>query len=261
MKPLINETGARNSFGYYDSIAREIVLKRPCSRKVDLQEAYEWIRQATTLRKLSISIESVENIVIDDPKDSLFDTARNTIKQSVLSQSNADAAILENVLVRLAEKDNLRNLSLKCFSFSENQSLFDLLIKTLKERTGLVYLNLSGCFFSDEQLIALANFIANSKIASVVWPEPRMTPMLLAKVVDVFKNNKSVVVIQGAPLEISSIVETNKAYLLSKGNYPSLITNDDASVLKEYAESVRIAIAHEKQRLYDVEKALEAIIA
>ena len=261
MKPLINESGARNSFGYYDSIAREIILKRPCSRKVDLQEAYEWIRQATNLRKLSIGIGAIENIMLGDPKDALYDAARNTIKQTVLSQSSADAAILENALVRLVEKDSLRNLSLKCFSFSENQSLFDLLVKTLKERTNLVYLNLTGCFFSDEQLIVLANVIANSNIASLVWPEPRMTPLLLSKVVDIFKENKSVVVVQGAPLELSTIVEDNRFYLLSKGRYPSLMTNDDAAVLRKYAESVRIAIAYEKQKLYDLEKALEATIA
>lgn len=261
MKPLINESGARNSFGYYDSVAREIVLKRPCSRKVDLQEAYEWIRQSSDLRKLSIGIGAIENIVLGDPKDALYDVARSTIKQSVLAQAGADAAILENVLVRLVEKDSLRNLSLKCFSFSENQSLFDLLIKTIKERTSLVYLNLTGCFFSDEQLIVLASVIANTNIASLVWPEPRMTPLLLAKVVDTFKENKSIVVVQGAPLEVSAIVESNREYLLAKGRFPSLMTGDDVSVLRRYSESVRIAIAYEKQRLYDMEKALEAAIA
>lgn len=261
MKSLINESGARNSFGFYDSVAQEVVLKRPCSRKVDLQEAYEWIRQATNLRKLSIGLGAVENIMMNDPKDALYDAARNTIKQSVLSQASADAAILENALVRLVEKDTLRNLSLKCFSFSENQSLFDLLVKTIKEKTGLVYLNLTGCFFSDEQLIVLANVVANSNIANLVWPEPRMTPMVLDKVLEMFKANKSVVVIQGAPLEVSAIVNANKNWLLSKGRFPSLMTNEDAAVLKQYAESVRIAIAHEKQSLYDLEKALEAVIA
>lgn len=261
MKPLINESGARNSFGYYDSVAREIVLKRPCSRKVDLQEAYEWIRQSNDLRKLSIGIGALENIVLGDPKDALYDVARSTIKQSVLAQAGADAAILENALVRLVEKDSLRNLSLKCFSFSENQSLFDLLVKTIKEKTSLVYLNLTGCFFSDEQLIVLASVIANTNIASLVWPEPRMTPLLLSKVVDAFKENKSIVVVQGAPLEVSAIVEGNRGYLLAKGRFPSLMTGDDVSVLRQYAESVRIAIAYEKQRLYDMEKSLEAAIA
>ena len=133
--------------------------------------------------------------------------------------------------------------------------------KTIKEKTGLVYLNLTGCFFSDEQLIVLANVVANSNIANLVWPEPRMTPMVLDKVLEMFKANKSVVVIQGAPLEVSAIVNANKNWLLSKGRFPSLMTNEDAAVLKQYAESVRIAIAHEKQSLYDLEKALEAVIA
>ena len=261
MKPLINENGARNSFGYYDSIAREIILKRPCSRKVDLQEAYEWIRQASDLRKLSIGIGAFENILAGDTNNALYDDARNAIKQTVLSQSAADGAILENALVRLMEKDSLRNLSLKCFSFSENQSLFDLLIKTIKEKTSLVYLNLTGCFFTDEQLIVLANVIADSNIASIVWPEPRMTSMLLAKIEEIFKRNKSIVVIAGVPLEMSTIVEANKVALLARGRYPSLMTNEDAVVLKKHAESVRIAIAHEKQKLYDIEKALEAVIA
>ena len=261
MKPLINESGARNSFGYYDSVAREVVLKRPCSRKVDLQEAYEWIRQASDLRKLSIGINALENICLNDPKDALYDVARNTIKQSVLAQSTADGAILENALVRLVEKESLRNLSLKCFSFSENQSLFDLLMKTIKEKTSLVYLNLSGCFFSDEQLIVLAAVVANSNIANLVWPEPRMTPMVLAKVVDVFKDNKSIVVIQGAPLELSAVVDANRDFLLSKGRFPSLMSSDDVAVLRKHSESVVIAIAHEKQKLYDLEKALEAAIA
>ena len=40
MRGLANECGSRNSFGYYDASAKEIILKRPCLKKQDLEEAY-----------------------------------------------------------------------------------------------------------------------------------------------------------------------------------------------------------------------------
>ena len=37
MRGLANECGSRNSFGYYDASAKEIILKRPCLKKQDLE--------------------------------------------------------------------------------------------------------------------------------------------------------------------------------------------------------------------------------
>lgn len=60
MRGLANECGSRNSFGYYDASAKEIILKRPCLKKQDLEEAYLWLDNSLELRKFSIGIGSVE---------------------------------------------------------------------------------------------------------------------------------------------------------------------------------------------------------
>ena len=65
MRGLANECGSRNSFGYYDASAKEIILKRPCLKKQDLEEAYLWLDNSLELRKISIGIGSVEVFVAD----------------------------------------------------------------------------------------------------------------------------------------------------------------------------------------------------
>ncbi len=261
MRKRTNECGVRNSFGYYDTRAREIVLKHPCLKKADIDDAYLWVEEADNLKKLSIGIGASENLVIDDNGDNFYGTARGVIRQGILRTQSIDNEILKNILIRLKNKPMLRNVALKCYMFSDDPELFDVLLQTLKMLKNLVYFDLSGCYFSDEQLLDLADIIANSHIAHLVWPEPRMSDLVMTKVAEKFNENRSLVVLHGVPLDFQKIAQANRTWLFSYGRRPTLIGEKEAAVIKEYADSLRLGIAYEKQRLFDLEKAIEAVLA
>lgn len=262
MRSVENECGARNTFGYYDKIAKEIVLKHPCSKKIDIEEAYRWIDLAGNLKKFSIGIGSIENFVIDNSTDGQYSTARSVIKQNIFPNMYADNALLQQILNKLQDKKELRSFLLKCFIFSEDQESFALLLRTIKNLSGsLVYLDLTGCYFTDEQLIDLADVVTKTHIAHMIWPEPRMSQMVLEHVVEKFKANKSFVLLRGVPLELSKIAADNRTWLFDLGRRPSIIGDEEIALLKEYKNSVRLVIAHEKQVLWDMEKAIEAAMA
>ncbi len=262
MLSVENECGARNTFGYYDKKAREIVLRHPCQKKADIEEAFKWLDYAGNLKKFSIGIGAVENFVINNTTDGQYSTARGVIRQNIYPNMYADNKLLCQLLEKLQNKKELRSLLLKCFIFSEDTELFDLLLKTIKNLAGsLVYLDLTGCYFSDEQLIDLADVVTATHIAHMIWPEPRMSQMVLDEVIKKFKANRSFVLLRGVPLELSKIAADNRTWLFDLGRRPSVIGDDQIALLKEYKDSVRLAIAHEKQVLWDMEKAIEAAIA
>ena len=66
---------------------------------------------------------------------------------------------------------------------------------------------------------------------------------------------------RGVPLDFQKIAQDNRNWLFSFGRRPTMIGDKEAAILHEYADSIRIAIAYEKQRLFDLEKAVEAILA
>lgn len=261
MRKYSNDCGSRNSFGYYDARSEEIILKRPCFNKKDIEEVYVWLDDATNLRKFSIGIGAVENTVINDNGDNLYAAARGVIRQNVMQTVSIDNEILKNILLRLKNISGLRNLSLKCYLFSEDQILFDMLLQALKSLKSLVYLDLCGCYFSDEQLLDLAEVISHSKIAHLIWPEPRMTEMVMKSVADKFKENRALVIMQGVPLDFAKIAQDNRYWLFNLGRRPTLIGVEEAKLIKEYAASLRLGIAYEKQRLFDLEKSIEAVLA
>lgn len=261
MRKLTNDCGARNSFGYYDARANEIVLKRPCYKKADVAEVYNWIDSATNLRKFSIGIGAVENFVTDDFGDNLYGSARGVVRQSVMQSMAVDNEILRNLLTHLQGKKTLTNVALRCFMFSDNPIVFDLFLETIRSLDKLIYLDLSGCYFSDEQLLDLAEFISQSHIAHLIWPEPRMSDLVIEKVAERFRSNRSIVIMRGVPLEFQKIAQDNRNWLFSLGRRPTMIGEQEAKILKEYASSVRLGIAFEKQRLFDLEKAVEAVLA
>lgn len=262
MRKYSNDCGSRNSFGYYDARSKEIVLKRPCFTKKDIEEAYVWLDDASAdLRKFAIGIGSVENTVIDDNGDNLYAAARGVIRQNVMQTSRVDNEILKNILLRLKKVSDLRNLSLRCYLFSEDPVTFDMLLQTIKSLKSLVYLDLCGCYFSDEQLIDLAEVISHTKIAHLIWPEPRMTEMVLKTIADKFKQNRALVVMHGVPLDFDKIAQDNRNWLFNLGRRPTLIGDEEAKLIKEYAVSLRLGIAYEKQRLFDLEKSIEAVLA
>lgn len=257
----VNECGCRNGFGYYDCVVKEVVLKRPCRKKADVKEAYEWIDFDKDLRKVSIGIGGVEQFVQEDNSPTLYKSAREVIKQNALKNAMFDAEILENILVRIEGREALRNLAIKCFLFADNEKLFNLMLRTVKTLKNLVYLDFTGCYFTDEQLIDLADVISSMHIAHIMWPEARMSPMVLAEVVKKLESNKAITVIRGAPLELSAIAAANREWMFEIGRHPSKITEAEVATLKEYVDSIRIAIAFEKQKLFDIEKALEGAVA
>jgi len=256
-----NDCGVRNSFGYYDARAKEIILRHPCLKKKDIEEAYLWIDEASDLRKLSIGIGTLDNCVADEYDETLFGTARGIIKQNVIQTSEIDNQIVKNILQRLKNKVFIRNLGVKCFILSEDRELFDLLLQTIVSMKNLAFLDLSGCYFTDEQLLDLAEVIAKTHIAHLVWPEPRMSELVIKKVADIWKDNRSLVVMRGVPLDLQKIAHDNRVYLFGYGRRPTMIGEKEIAIIKEYASSYRLGIAYEKQRLFDLEKAVEAVLA
>ena len=261
MRGLANECGSRNSFGYYDASAKEIILKRPCLKKQDLEEAYLWLDNSLELRKFSISIGSVEVFVADGNIGGLYTTARGMLKNSMMKNKYSDAEMLRNMLLRLKKKEKLRNLAVKCFIFNDDPVLFELLLDTIRGLGSLVYLDLTGCYFSDEQLADLADVISKTKIAHLVWPEPRMDKMVLGKVMRILEINRSLVVLSGVPMEMQKLAKNNRENLFALGKRPSMMSEEEEMIIREYGNSIQLAIAYEKEKLYNLEQTFMAILA
>lgn len=261
MRGLANECGSRNSFGYYDASAKEIILKRPCLKKQDLEEAYLWLDNSLELRKFSIGIGSVEVFVADGNIGGLYTTARGMLKNSMMKNKYSDAEMLRNMLLRLKKKEKLRNLAVKCFIFNDDPVLFELLLDTIRGLGSLVYLDLTGCYFSDEQLADLADVISKTKIAHLVWPEPRMDKMVLGKVMQILEINRSLVVLSGVPMEMQKLAKNNRENLFALGKRPSMMSEEEEMIIREYGNSIQLAIAYEKEKLYNLEQTFMAILA
>lgn len=261
MRGLANECGSRNSFGYYDASAKEIILKRPCLKKQDLEEAYLWLDNSLELRKFSIGIGSVEVFVADGNIGGLYTTARGMLKNSMMKNKYSDAEMLRNMLLRLKKKEKLRNLAVKCFIFNDDPVLFELLLDTIRGLGSLVYLDLTGCYFSDEQLADLADIISKTKIAHLVWPEPRMDKMVLGKVMRILEINRSLVVLSGVPMEMQKLAKNNRENLFALGKRPSMMSEEKEMIIREYGNSIQLAIAYEKEKLYNLEQTFMAILA
>lgn len=260
MRKCSNDCGSRNSFGYYDARSKEIILKRPCFNKKDIDEVYVWLDDAADLCKFSVGIGAVENTVIDDNGDNLYAAARGVIRQNVMQTVSIDNDILKNMLPRLKNLTKLQNFALKCYLFSEDQIMFEMLLQTIKSLKSLIYLDLSGCYFTDEQLIDLADVVSRLKIAHLIWPEPRMSELVMRKVAEKLKENRALVIMQGVPLDFAKIAQDNRQWLFNLGRRPTLIGVKEAELIKEYASSLRLGIAYEKQRLFDLEKSIEAVL-
>lgn len=261
MRGLANECGSRNSFGYYDASAKEIILKRPCLKKQDLEEAYLWLDNSLELRKFSIGIGSVEVFVADGNIGGLYTTACGMLKNSMMKNKYSDAEMLRNMLLRLKKKEKLRNLAVKCFIFNDDPVLFELLLDTIRGLGSLVYLDLTGCYFSDEQLADLADVISKTKIAHLVWPEPRMDKMVLGKVMRILEINRSLVVLSGVPMEMQKLAKNNRENLFALGKRPSMMSEEEEMIIREYGNSIQLAIAYEKEKLYNLEQTFMAILA
>lgn len=256
-----NTCGIRNNFGYCDLHAKEIILKHPCLKKDDINEIYTWLDDMTDLRKFSVGTGLIDNCITDDNGDNLYSDTRDVIKQSLAQTSDVDNQVLMNILLRLKNQKVLRNLALKCYIFSKHDDLFKTLIQTIAHLKELIYLDLSGCEFTEEQLVMLAQTIADTHIAHLVWPAPRISATLTAQLADIMVKNKSVVVVHSVPQSLEKIAQSNREWLFSFARRPALIGEKEKAIINEYAASFRLGIAFEKQSLFDLEKTVEAVLA
>lgn len=260
-KRQYNTCGIRNNFGYCDYHAKEIILKHPCLKKDDINDVYAWLDDIPDLRKLSIGIGLVDNCIADNNSDNLYTATRNVVRQSLAPTSEIDNQILKNILIRLKNQKMLKNLALKCYTFSSDTELFDDLLRVIVNAKELVYLDLSGCDFSDEQLLDLSEIISKSHIAHLVWPDPRISELLIEQITKKFMNNKSLVIMHGVPLAFQKIAQDNRQFLFSQARRPAMIGETEKNIILEYAASFRLGIAYEKQCLFDLEKTVEAVLA
>jgi hypothetical protein len=261
MRAISNICGAKNPFGFYDVKAREIVLRHPYTKKHDVEEAYMWIEEATDLQKLAIGIGAVENFVIQDNNDTLYKTARQIVKQRIMQVQMLDNEILKNILMRLKNNTMVQNLSLKGYIFEGDNALFNELLNVIKALPNLSYFDVTGSYFSDEQLIVLADVLSHTHLAHLVWPEARLSDLTIRTIMMKLKNNRSIVIMRGVPLEFQDVARQNRLWLFNMVRQPSLVTADEKNIIKEFASSYRLAIAYEKQRFFDIEKSVEAILA
>ena len=172
-----------------------------------------------------------------------------------------DNDILLNLFDRLLHMKALYSISLKCFIFDEDVTLFNDLMYLLKNTKFLWHLDLSGSYFTDEQLLQLAEFVTASNIAHLAWPAPRMSENLVDKIYPMFKDNRSLVVVRGMPFNFKKISLDNRQRLFDLLRRPATIGENEIKVIRSYAESIKLALAYEKQRLYDMENLLEAILS
>ena len=87
-----------------------------------------------------------------------------------------------------------------------------------------------------------------------------MSELVMKKIADKFKENRALVILQGVPLDFAKIAQDNRNWLFNLGRRPTLIGVKEAEQIKEYAASLRLGIAYEKQRLFDLEKSIEAVL-
>lgn len=261
MSKKTNECGVRNNFGYYDNRAKEIILKHPCLRKSEINEVYTWLDNAEDIKKLAIGIGSIENCVVDDTNNNLYNSAKEVLRKALAHSQAVDNQVLSNILPKLKNKSDLRNLSLKGYIFSDDEKAFTTLLQAIEQTKPLIYLDLTCCYLTDEQLIKLAETIAKTHIAYLVWPEPCMSKATASKVAEFFSSNHALTVLQGVPQSFQQIAQDNRNYLFRFVKNPSLISDEDKIIVKEYADSLRLGVAAEKQRLFDFEKSIEAVLS
>ena len=188
-----------------------MLLRRPCFRKKDALEVYAWLEmaQVSGLERFSIGIGNAESFVADGWGDSLYSSAKGVIKLAVEQTKLSDNAILIKILGFLEKCIDLKVLFFRCVSFENQNELFEALLKTIGRMDKLEHLDLSGCFFTDSQLVELAEAVSKKYVSHFVWPDFDINPEILNDVVEYFGGNRSIVVIENVPLELLNIAKRN----------------------------------------------------
>lgn len=260
MSQVNNECGTRNGFGYYDSQTQEIVLKRPCVKKADLDDVYLWIDQAVALRRISVGIGSADRFIESANGSDLSCSSKEILENVLGKYSSSDSEILHEVMTRITGKEKLRNVIFRCCLFKEDARLFAALLEMIKSLPALVYLDLTGGCFTEEQLVDLADAISQTKAAHVLWPEPKMKPDTIRRVSEKLSQMKTLVVLRGVPEELADIAARNRKEFFELAKTPGEVTIEAARYLRENVDPVLLAIAYEKDRLYELEKVISGVL-
>ena len=262
MSSFISVCGYKNDLGFFDTKSKEIVLKRPCFKKKETAEVFAWLdeAQAKGLLRFVMGIGPIEGFVTESSINDIYSSARVIVKKAVEVTKPSDIAVLTEVLTRVAKCKKLRFLSLRCFSFEGQTQLFELLVNTIQDLSYLRQLDLTGCYFTDDQLIELARCISLSHIACLIWPEANMKGDLLKEVIELFSKCESVVAMRGVPLELQCIAQNNRNAFLKLVKRPLELTDVETEKVKEFGDSIRLTLSYEQQRLLDIQKTVEAIL-
>ena len=262
MASFMNDNGYKNTLGFYDITSKEICLKHPFLKKKDAEEVYGWVEEAQSvgLNKLTIFIGSVDGYDAENKVDDIYHSSRGLVKQALETTKAFDAGVLVEIMLRLEKCSDLRILSLKSFSFEGQTIMFDMLMKTIRLHKKLKFLDLSGCFFTEEQLVELSEFVGNSNIAQMVWPEPVIKEEAIVEIAANLKKNIGLVVLFGAPMGLQNVAEANRKLLLGKVRYQLAMSPDEVLRIKEYKDSVRLALSYEQSSLIELQKNIESIL-
>lgn len=260
MRKVINDCGSKTPFGYYDVYAHEIVIRRPNLKKKDVAEAIQWVEDCPDLRKFSIVLTPAIAFCNDCGNNALYLTARAAAQEQISANGAMDALLLTKLLPLLETKNKLTSLTLRCLIFKGDEALFSLLCNTIRNINELVYLDLSGCFFDDRQLVKLAEVLAQTSVAHLVWPDALVSDEVEEQVAEKLASDTNLIVVSNAPKELRSVASKNRKIFLRFGECPEEITDEIVYFLRQHKQSLILALAYEKDRLCQVEKTLMSII-
>ena len=262
MSSLMSDNGYKNTLGFFDVESKEIFLKHPFLKRKEAEEIYGWVEEAQTvgLDKLVVIAGAVDGLEAESKVDDVYQSSRGIIKQALEPTKASDASVLVEIMLRLEKCLDLKILSLKSFSFEGQTIMFDMLMKTIRLHKKLKFLDLSGCFFTEEQLIEMGEFIGNSNLAHVIWPEPMMKDEVIEQVASYLKNNIGLVVLIGAPMGLQNVTEANRKLFLGKIKYQLAMSAEEVARIRAYKDSVRLALGYEQSTLIELQKNIESIL-
>ena len=106
----------------------------------------------------------------------------------------------------------------------------------------------------------MAEFIGNSNIAQVNWPEPVMSDETLESVKNSLSKNETLVVLDGVPHKLQEVAIKNRRELLCNAKYQLALSDVEVSKIKNNKTAVRLAINYEQNALIELQKTIESIL-
>lgn len=62
-------------------------------------------------------------------------------------------------------------------------------------------------------------------------------------------------------VEMQKLAKNNRENLFALGKRPSMMSEEEEMIIREYGNSIQLAIAYEKEKLYNLEQTFMAILA